>query len=155
MFIRILIQGAVFDCVEEFSLIRQACPQSGAIVSFTGLVRGRDADETIGALWLEHYPGMTEATLHDIVQQAGQQWPLDGVTVVHRIGQLPAGESIVLVLTAAAHRADAFSAAEFVMDVLKTRAEFWKKEVTTQGDRWVEAHESDARAASRWAPDQR
>ncbi len=152
MFKRIVIQTAPFDMAAEFSLIRQACSLSGAIVSFTGLVRGREAQATVESLWLEHYPGMTEATLHEIACQAGKKWQLDGVTIIHRVGQLQAEEMIVLVLTASAHRAAAFAACDYVMDVLKTRAEFWKKEQTPGGARWVDAKASDHLALSRWLP---
>jgi molybdopterin synthase catalytic subunit len=123
----------------------------GAVVTFTGLVRGETGGKPLVAMTLEHYPGMTEAELTRIGAEAAARWRLIGWRIVHRVGRLEPGETIVLVATASAHRRDAFAAAEFLMDYLKTRAPFWKKEETADGAaRWVEARDSDDAAAARW-----
>ncbi len=143
------VQEAPFDVAREYTDFRKgmAC---GAVVSFTGVVRGHDDGADISAMTLEHYPGMTEQALADIAREALTRWPLRGVRVIHRFGRLEPGEDIVLVITAADHRADAFAAAEFLMDWLKTRAPFWKLEETADGSRWVEAKQADDEAAARW-----
>ena len=123
-------------------------PATGAVVTFTGHVRGgRDGVE---ALELEHYPGMTEKEMQRIAAEAERRWPLRACHVVHRHGRLLPGEAIVFVLTASAHRRAAFEAAEFLIDWLKTRAPFWKREIAASGTRWVEARAADERAAARW-----
>jgi len=130
-----------------------ACDNDGAVVTFTGKVRSHNQGADVSALALEHYPGMTERALADIVNLARRRWPLQRVTVFHRVGELQTGEQIVLVGVGAAHRGAAFNAAEFIMDYLKTRAPFWKREVTAQGNRWVDARDSDTQAARRWDSD--
>lgn len=124
----------------------------GAVVTFSGLVRNRCALGAVSAIELEHYPGMTERALAAIAAEAEQRWPLLGITVIHRIGHLPAGATIVLVAVASSHRDAAFAAASFLMDYLKTRAPFWKKEWVEGVAHWVDAKDSDVAAAGRWAP---
>ncbi|MGL4861297.1 MAG: molybdopterin synthase catalytic subunit MoaE [Enterobacteriaceae bacterium] len=146
--LRILVQTAPFSVADEYQHLA-ASDADGAIVTFTGKVRNHNLGDSVSALHLEHYPGMTELTLHQIVTEAQQKWSLQQVTVIHRIGELQAGDEIVFVGVSSAHRSDAFSAAEFIMDYLKTRAPFWKKEQTQQGERWVEARDSDQQVANR------
>jgi molybdopterin synthase catalytic subunit len=126
---------------------------AGAIVSFVGVVRGESHGEKLVSMTLEHFPGMTERELERIAKEARSRWSLQGVSVVHRVGELKPGERIVLVATAAAHRRAAFEAAEFLMDYLKTRAPFWKRELRASGEHWVEARGSDDEAAARWTRD--
>ncbi len=126
---------------------------AGAIVSFVGVVRGESQGEKLVSMTLEHFPGMTERELERIAKEARSRWSLQGVSVVHRVGELKPGERIVLVATAAAHRRAAFEAAEFLMDYLKTRAPFWKRELRASGEHWVEARGSDDEAAARWSRD--
>jgi molybdopterin synthase catalytic subunit len=121
----------------------------GAIVSFIGLVRDLP-DQSLQSMTLEHYPAMTEKALKGIVDTAMQRWDINDVAVIHRVGELKPADRIVLVVTLSAHRQDAFSAAEYIMDYLKTRAPFWKKETTNNGEHWVEAKTSDDDATSRW-----
>ena len=144
------IQREDFDLGEELRLIRAGRRDLGALVSFTGLVRDRHDGETVTAMTLEHYPGMTEAELERIEAEARARWPLDDCLIIHRYGRMLPGEPIVLVLTASAHRAAAFEACAFLMDWLKTKAPFWKLEETPEGERWVEARASDDAAAARW-----
>lgn len=132
--------------IEKISPVQEA----GGVVSFQGYVRLAGERGELLAMELEHYPGMTEQALQAIVEEAGRRWPLLAATVIHRVGRLSPGDLIVLVATAATHRAPAFEAAEFIMDYLKTRAPFWKKEVTATGEYWVEARERDELAAGRW-----
>lgn len=147
----IRIQHEDFDVAAEY---RRLCNRDcGAVVTFSGNVReeksaGREGD--LQALYLEHYPGMTEKALQNIVDQAGQRWSLGGVTVIHRIGEIPVGGQIVFVGVASGHRGEAFAACEFIMDFLKTRAPFWKRERRASGERWVEAKHSDSQKAARW-----
>jgi molybdopterin synthase catalytic subunit len=126
---------------------------AGAIVSFVGVVRGESQGEKLVSMTLEHFPGMTERELELIAKEARLRWSLQGVCVVHRVGELKPGERIVLVVTAAAHRRAAFEAAEFLMDYLKMRAPFWKRELRASGEHWVEARGSDDEAAARWKRD--
>ena len=121
----------------------------GAIVSFTGLVRDLP-DQSLQSMTLEHYPAMTEKALNGIVDTAMQRWDINDVAVIHRVGELKPADRIVLVVTLSAHRKDAFLAAEYIMDYLKTRAPFWKKETTSDGEHWIEAKTSDDDATSRW-----
>ena len=123
---------------------------SGAVVTFTGLVRDFNLGGEVTGLFLEHYPGMTERCLQKISDEAKMRWPLQGVRVIHRIGQLSTGDRIVFVGVTSAHRHAAFTACEFIMDYLKTQAPFWKKETTLAGDRWLDACEQDQQAAKRW-----
>ncbi|HEU0222923.1 MAG TPA: molybdopterin synthase catalytic subunit MoaE [Paracoccaceae bacterium] len=141
------VQEADFDIGREIAAMSAGRTDIGAVVSFTGLVRGGEIVE----LTLEHYPGMTEKALAAIEAEARARWPLQEALVIHRHGRLRPGERIVLVLTASAHREAAFAAAEFLMDYLKTRAPFWKKELTAEGARWVDAREADEAAEARWA----
>jgi len=140
------------DPIETTSILEEVGGDTatGAVVTFTGQVRGESTDGPIRALELEHYPGMTEREIRTIGEEAVARWGLTDCRVVHRVGTLYPGETIVLVATAAGHRADAFDAAAFLMDWLKTRAPFWKREWTPDGARWVEARASDEEAAARW-----
>ncbi len=145
------VQTADFDIGDEIAMLRGSRTDVGAIVSFTGTVRGQASGKAIAAITLEHYPGMTEAELERIEALAAARWPLQGSTIVHRIGRLEAGENIVLVVTASAHRQAAFEAAEFLMDFLKTDAPFWKKEeIAGEDAQWVDARDSDTSAKARW-----
>ena len=143
----IRLQREDFDIGAEIARLSAGRTDVGAVASFTGICRGGD----IVAMTLEHYPGMAEAEIERHVQEAEQRWPLLGVTVIHRYGRMVPGDNIVLVATASQHREAAFAAAEFLMDYLKTRAPFWKKEERAGGDGWVEARQSDAAAAARWS----
>ena len=144
------LQTEDFDAAAEAAALRNGRTDIGAIVAFTGVCRGTEAGEPIAAITLEHYPEMAQAEISRHVAEAERRWPLMGVTVVHRYGRIEPGDNIVLVVTAAAHRQDAFAAAEFLMDYLKTRAPFWKREERPSGSAWVEARETDDRAAARW-----
>jgi len=144
------VQTADFDIAAEIDALTRDDRDIGAVVSFTGLVREMVGRSAISAMELEHYPGMTERALEGIVDEARRRWPLQGVRVIHRHGPLAPGERIVLVLTASRHRQAAFDAAAFLMDYLKTRAPFWKKETGVEGERWVDAREADDTAAERW-----
>lgn len=143
------VQQADFDLATEYAALSQD-HSSGAIVTFVGKVRDFNQGETVNGLTLEHYPGMTEKSLQKIILDAEQRWPLQGVRVIHRIGELALGEQIVFVGVASAHRGAAFQACEFIMDFLKTQAPFWKKEATADGAHWVDARDSDTSAADRW-----
>ena len=132
------------------SLLRSDRVDIGAIASFVGLVRDLNEGDKISQMSLEHYPGMTEKQLQEIAQQAESRWPLQGITIIHRIGTLAPGDQIVLVITASPHRAAAYEANQFIMDYLKTRATFWKKETLDNRSRWVEARHSDDAASKRW-----
>ncbi|MFD1987927.1 molybdenum cofactor biosynthesis protein MoaE [Mesorhizobium newzealandense] len=146
------IQAQDFDVAAEISRLTQGRADIGAVVSFSGLCR--DEQGALSALELEHYPGMAEAEISRIATEALQRWPLQGLTAIHRHGKIAPGENIVLVVAASVHRQAAFEAANFLMDYLKSRAPFWKKEHRTDGSEggWVEAKEADARAAQRWKP---
>ncbi|UZH02076.1 molybdopterin synthase catalytic subunit MoaE [Pantoea anthophila] len=146
---QIRVGPAPFDMAEAYRWLA-ACDEDGAVVTFTGKVRNHNLGSDVAALTLEHYPGMTEKALQEIVAAARERWPLQRVTVIHRVGELFPGDEIVLVGVTSAHRGSAFSAAEFIMDYLKTRAPFWKREATEQGHRWVDARDSDHQAAQRW-----
>ncbi len=145
------VQREDFDIGVEVKRLTAGRTDIGAVVTFTGTVRG-DAGDGVAAMTLEHYPGMTEEELARVEAEAAARWPLQASLVVHRVGTLRPGDNIVLVVTASAHRQAAFEAAAFLMDYLKTRAPFWKKELSTDGkERWVDARESDDTAAERWA----
>ena len=146
---RIRVGGERFNVGEEYTWLAER-DEEGAVVTFTGKVRNHNLGDSVHALTLEHYPGMTEKTLVDIVQQARDRWPLGRVTVIHRVGELWPGDEIVFVGVTSVHRGSAFAAGEYIMDYLKTRAPFWKREATEEGERWVEARESDQQAAKRW-----
>jgi len=148
--VAVRIQTDDFDAGAEIARMRHDNPAIGAIACFIGLVRDVNAGDRVSQLTLEHYPGMTQKALEQIVEQAKARWDLIELLVIHRIGQLSPTDQIVLVAVASAHRGEAFAACEFVMDYLKTQAPFWKKESTPQGSRWVEARSSDEVAAQRW-----
>lgn len=145
------IQAGDFDVAAEIAAISGGRADVGAVVTFTGLCR--DEAGTLAALELEHYPGMAEAEITRIAHEAIARWPLAGITAIHRFGKIKPGENIVLVVTASRHRQAAFEAASFLMDYLKSRAPFWKKEHLLDGSEggWVDAKESDDAAAARWA----
>lgn len=138
-----------FSVAEEYDLLAQGS-SAGAVAMFSGKVRDMNLGSNVTGLTLEHYPGMTEKALSDICQQALDRWPLQKVRVIHRIGDLDIGDQIVFVGVTSAHRGASFEACEFVMDFLKTKAPFWKKERTTEACRWIESRASDHKAASRW-----
>jgi molybdopterin synthase catalytic subunit len=145
--LRISIQTEDFDIAAEIEALTKGRTDIGAVASFTGIVRG---DDGLTSLTLEHYPGMTEQEIERHVEEAQSRWPLGGVTIIHRVGRLVLGERIMLVAVAARHRADAFTACEFLMDYLKTRAPFWKQEERGGRLTWVEAKACDDEAAKRW-----
>jgi len=147
MIANIHIQIEDFDVADEIAALSEDGPETGAVASFVGMVRGGD---DLTALTLEHYPGMTEREIAKIVAEAAARWQLCGVTVIHRVGRLEVGGRIVLVAVAAAHRGSAFEACAFVMDYLKTRAPFWKREERDGKAQWVESRTSDDAAAERW-----
>lgn len=144
---RIVVQEAAFDLGDEARAFAAGAGGAGAVVTFTGVVRG---DGGMAAMEIEHYPGMTEKAIAGIVAQAVDRWRLVDVLVIHRHGRLAVGEAIMMVATAAPHRADAFAAAEFLMDYLKSRAPFWKKEIGPDGAAWVAAKDEDEAALTRW-----
>jgi molybdopterin synthase catalytic subunit len=146
---KISVQKADFDIGAEVGAIA-ANRKIGAVASFIGLVRDVNEGAQVGAMTLEHYPGMTEKALAAIVEEAKGRWEVLDCTVIHRYGELRPADQIVLVVVASGHRSDAFAACEFLMDYLKTRAPFWKKEQTPEGARWVEAKDSDDELAGRW-----
>ena len=148
--VHIRVGEADFDVGAETAAIQGHSRGIGGLASFIGVMRDFNEGSDVKGMLLEHYPGMTEKALAGIVDEATRRWALEGVTLIHRVGTLKPGDQIVLVLTAAAHRGEAFSACEFIMDYLKTRAPFWKKELTVDGERWVDARLSDDEAAERW-----
>lgn len=147
---KILVQESDFDPGAEIAALHAGQPRVGAVASFVGLVRDVNEGDAVSTLTLEHYPAMTEKSLRGIVDEAMGRWSLLDVTVIHRVGLLNPLDRIVFVGVASGHRGEAFAACEFIMDFLKTRAPFWKKEGTPQGDRWVEARATDDEAAERW-----
>lgn len=147
---KVSVQTEDFDLSAEVAALRAGRPQIGAVAAFVGSVRDMNDGAGVARLELEHYPGMTEKALRDIVAQAEKRWPLIGATVIHRVGALEPLDQIVLVAVGAAHRGDAFAACEFIMDYLKTEAPFWKKELTPAGERWVDARAADERALAKW-----
>lgn len=146
------VQAEDFDIAAEIRALRAGRSDVGAIASFIGVMRDFNEGSGVTELTLEHYPGMTEKALQGIVDEARARWPLQDALVVHRIGRMQPADQIVLVVALSAHREAALEACAFIMDYLKTRAPFWKKERTPAGERWVEARESDDRAAGRWQP---
>lgn len=145
------LQEGDFDIAKEMNALTQGNKSIGAVVTFTGLVRDMVQDSRILDMTLEHYPAMAQAELERIESEANRRWTLDGTRIIHRYGTLSPGDQIVLVIAASSHRQAAFEAAEFIMDFLKTRAPFWKKERTEQGDNgWVEAKDKDDAALERW-----
>jgi molybdopterin synthase catalytic subunit len=147
---KISVRREDFDPGAELAAMARS-PGTGAVASFVGLVRDVNEGARVGAMTLEHYPGMTEKAIAAIVEEATRRWEVRDCIVIHRVGELRPGERIVLVAVASGHRGDAFAACEFIMDFLKTRAPFWKKEQTPEGARWVEARASDDDAAARWS----
>ena len=147
------VQVEDFDASREIARLREGDARVGAVAAFIGTVRDVNDDANVRTLTLEHYPGMTEAALQSIVDEARARFDVYDALVVHRVGELGPTDQIVLVAVTSAHRGEAFDACRFVMDYLKTRAPFWKKERTPSGDRWVEARASDDDAAARWASD--
>lgn len=146
----IRVQTDDFDLSTELANIRRDNPRIGAVASFVGVVRDLNDGSSVSGMTLEHYPGMTEKALADITAEAASRWEVLGCTIIHRVGSLKPLDQIVMVIVASGHRGDAFAACEFIMDYLKTRAPFWKKENTPEGERWVEARDSDDVAAERW-----
>ena len=142
------VDPARFDPGAELNAFSKGVGNAGAVVSFTGVVR--DVEGGLSAMEIEHYPGMTEKAIAAIVDEAKSRWSLANALVIHRYGRLEAGEMIMMVATASRHRADAFQAAEYLMDYLKSRAPFWKKELTREGAEWVEARDEDEKALDRW-----
>lgn len=145
---RLSVQQAAFDLGAESNAFAAAVPGAGAVVTFTGVVR--DNGGALAAMEIEHYPGMTERAIGAMMEEAKTRWALVDVLVIHRFGVLKGGEPIMMVATAAPHRADAFQSAEFLMDYLKSRAPFWKKEIGADGAAWVAAQEADEDALKRW-----
>ena len=146
----IRVQREDFDVGEELAGLGDGKPGIGGVCLFVGLVRDMAGDEAISAMTLEHYPGMTEKALADIEAEAKRRWPLEASLIIHRHGTLEPGDRIVLVATASAHRQAAFEACQFLIDWLKTKAPFWKREETAGGHRWVDARSADDTQASRW-----
>jgi molybdopterin synthase catalytic subunit len=144
------VQNEDFDTGRELESLTNGRRDVGALASFVGLVRDANDGAAVSGMTLEHYPGMTEKALEDICRQAHARWDLIDTLVIHRIGPLKPGERIVLVGVTSAHRGEAFAACEFIMDYLKTRAPFWKREDTPEGARWVQARQSDDNSAERW-----
>ena len=144
------LQREPFDTAHEAAQLTRGRTDIGAVVTFTGICRGEESGAPLLTMTLEHYPGMTQKALQDICAQAHSRWDLIDTLVIHRIGALKPGDRIVLVGVTSAHRGDAFAACEFIMDYLKTRAPFWKREDTPEGPRWVEARASDDTAAAKW-----
>ena len=144
------IQTADFDAGAEIARLRSDKPKIGAVASFVGVVRDVNDGDPVAEMTLEHYPGMTERSIEEIIVQARERWQVIDALVVHRVGTLKPTDQIVLVVVTSGHRGDAFAACEFIMDYLKTQAPFWKKEATAKGGRWVDARASDDVAAERW-----
>ena len=147
---KIVIQSEPFDVAAIQDELRANNPAVGALVTFVGLMREMNEGDQVSTMYLEHYPGMTEKALQSIMDEAERRWDLIELKVVHRVGELRPTDAIVLVAVTSAHRGEAFRACEFVIDYLKTRAPFWKKERTQDGDRWVNARHSDSDAERRW-----
>lgn len=147
---QVRVQEADFDLGTELTAVRAGDPRVGALASFVGLVRDMNAGAEVSEMTLEHYPGMTEKALAEIVAEATARWDIYNALVIHRVGQLKPCDQIVLVAVTSAHRGEAFAACEFIMDFLKTQAPFWKREATVAGAVWVDARETDDSAAARW-----
>jgi molybdopterin synthase catalytic subunit len=144
------VQEHDFDISAEIAALRLANPAVGAVASFLGCVRDMNDGDAVGLMYLEHYPGMTERELEKIAAEARGRWDVFDTLIIHRVGELQPLDQIVFVAVTSAHRGEAFAACEFIMDFLKTKAPFWKREATPQGERWVEARTSDDAAADRW-----
>lgn len=147
---RVVVQEADFDVGAELQALRQGDPRIGALASFVGLVRDVNDGSGVTEMTLEHYPGMTEKALTAIVDEAARRWAILDALVIHRVGRLLPTEQIVLVAVAGGHRGEVFAACEFIIDYLKTRAPFWKRELGSSGARWVDARQADDQAAERW-----
>ena len=147
---RISVQSDAFDVGAETSAFTTEQSDMGAVVTFTGIVRNNDAG-SLQVMEIEHYPAMTERAVRGIAEEAFRRWSLGDILVIHRYGRLAAGEVIMMVATASRHRKDAFEAAEYLMDYLKSRAPFWKKEITEDSEGWVAAQDADEDALSRWS----
>ena len=145
------VQTGDFDAGAEMAAMRRGNPKIGAIASFVGVVRDLNEGANVAEMTLEHYPGMTEKALQEIVAEARTRWDIYDALIVHRVGTLQPTDQIVLVVVASGHRGEAFQACEFLMDYLKTHAPFWKKEKTPEGGRWVDARSTDDAAADRWS----
>ena len=150
MEVSVQIQTEDFDQAQLYSALTQDNQDDGAVVTFTGQVRRQNLGDNVIGLALEHYPGMTEKTISTIVEEAKKKWSISRVIVVHRVGELEVGDNIVFVGVSGAHRGDCYAANEFIMDFLKIKAPFWKKELTTQGQRWLDAKSSDHEKAQQW-----
>lgn len=146
----ISVQTDDFSLDQEYQRLTKDNTSDGAVVTFVGMVRDFNDGSDVDGLYLEHYPGMTEKCLADISNQAKTRWTLGRVRIIHRVGQLDLGDQIVFVGVTSKHRGSAFEACEFIMDYLKTQAPFWKKETTTEGQRWVEAKQTDQDTADKW-----
>ncbi|WP_404367588.1 molybdenum cofactor biosynthesis protein MoaE [Marinobacter sp.] len=147
---KVTVQEADFDQALEYRLLRDSGTCTGAIATFTGLVRDFGDQAGVEGLYLEHYPGMTEKVIEDLVTDASKRWDIGAARIVHRVGHLRLGDQIVFVGISSSHRSDAFAACEFIMDALKTSAPFWKKEITSEGEHWVEQKASDRERSSQW-----
>lgn len=148
--VRISVQRDPFDSADEVRRLRETSRRVGGIVSFIGVVRDLNDAADVSTLYLEHYPGMTEQQIADIIEEARQRYEIMAATVIHRVGELQPSDEIVFVGVASAHRGDAFHAAEFIIDFLKTRATFWKKEQSSEGDRWLSTRRSDIEATGKY-----
>lgn len=146
----IFVSKADFDLDNEYHQLLSEADDAGAVVTFVGLVREMAGDESVNELFLEHYAGLTEKLIGEILDEANSRWDLLAAKVIHRVGKLAPGDQIVFVGIASKHRADAFAACEFVMDYLKTKAAFWKKETDSTGSRWIESRDEDQKRAERW-----
>ena len=146
---KVAVQEDAFDAGAELNAFTASVDGAGAVVSFTGVVR--DVSDALEFMRIEHYPGMTERAIGSITTEAIERWSLSDALVIHRYGDLAPGAPIMMVATASPHRADAFAAADFLMDYLKSRAPFWKKEVTGSGETWVDAKDADEQALKRWS----
>ena len=146
----ISIQTDDFDAGAEYEALRLTGPGTGAIVTFSGLVRDSGDLSGVTGLFLEHYPGMTEQVIQGLIDEAGRRWDVQRARVIHRVGRLALADQIVFVGVCSAHRGDAFAACEFIMDALKTSAPFWKKEINREGEHWVEQKDSDLAVGGGW-----
>ncbi|MBB6522780.1 molybdopterin synthase catalytic subunit MoaE [Pseudoteredinibacter isoporae] len=148
--LQLSVQAQDFDIEEEYRYLRNNNSESGAVVTFLGQVRDFNLGEDVSELELEHYPGMTESVLQKLLEEADKRWVINRAKIIHRVGALGASDKIVWVAVASAHRGDAFKACEFLIDALKTQAPFWKKERSSQGERWLDARDSDQDKARQW-----
>jgi molybdopterin synthase catalytic subunit len=152
---RVTIQAGDFDVAAEIAALRRDDPGVGAVCSFIGTVRDRNDGSAVSAMELEHYPGMTEKAIEQMIDEAFRRFDIRGARVIHRVGPLQVTDQIVLVVVTSSHRGESFQACEFLMDYLKTQAPFWKKESTPEGERWVDARVADDKALARWGIESR